>query len=352
MIEVDGSLMEGGGQLLRMATAYSAILGEPIHVTRIREKRGQSGLKPQHLTTLRAVAALCGAEVKGLVAGSRDVEFTPGRVRGGSYEFDIGTAGSVSLLLQCVAPVAAYADTQVKLRLVGGTAVRWSPTTPIVENVVWAALRSMGFQGRLKAIREGYHPRGGGVVETEIEPIPGFGPLNGERSAINTVRGLSTCGRLPRTVAERQAKAAERLLRDAGIRTEIQVKIPDPGDDSLSPGSAISLWGVGEGFVGSDSLGERGKPAERVGDEAAGRIIRELLARAYVDLHTADNLILPCSLASGTSVFTTSAITLHTLTAAELARRIAGVKVEVDGHEGKPGRVTIEGRGIRNTSPL
>ena len=350
MIEVDGSIMEGGGQLLRMATTYSAILGEPIRVQNIRAKRNRPGLKPQHLTTLQAVAKLCNAETKGLEVGSGEIEFHPTRVRGGSYDFDIGTAGSCSLLLQCAAPVAAYADGPVSLRIKGGTAVRWSPPMQIVQRVVWEGLRRMGFSGEVRIFREGYHPKGGGVIEAKIKPVKGFNSISGETAEVKSINGLSTCGGLPRNVAERQAEAALRVLKEAGFEAHIGVVTPGKGSEPYSPGSVISLWVEGGALIGDDALGERGKPAEIVGSEAAQRLIAQIKTGAYVDMHTADNLILPCSLASGTSVFTVSRLTLHTLTAAVIAHKFTGAKIEIDGLEGKPGKVKVEGRAIPNSN--
>jgi RNA 3'-phosphate cyclase len=348
VIEIDGSLMEGGGQLLRMATTYSAILGESIRIVDIRANRNQPGLKPQHLSTLKAVAELCAAETKGLEIGSREVEFHPGRIRGGGFEFDIGTAGSCSLLLQCVAPVAAYSDGPVKIRVKGGTAVRWSPPMPIVRHVVWAGLRMMGFSGAVRILRDGYYPKGGGLVEARISPIRGFKSIVCEKPEVKGVRGLSTCGGLPRHIAERQAEAALKVLRDEGFEARIDVATPGKAASPLSPGSVICLWVEGGALIGDDGLGERGKTAERVGEEAAQRLVSQIRTGAYVDLHTADNLILPCSLAAGTSSFTVSRITLHTLTAVEIAKQITGVKIIVEGSEGKQGRITVEGRGVTN----
>ncbi|MCX6649326.1 MAG: RNA 3'-terminal phosphate cyclase [Candidatus Bathyarchaeota archaeon] len=348
MIEVDGSLMEGGGQLLRMATTYSAILGEPVRITKIRANRNQPGLKPQHFTTLKAVAELCSAETKGLEVGSGEIEFRPGRIRGGVFDFDIGTAGSCSLLLQCAAPVAAYADEPVKITVKGGTAVRWSPPMSIVQNVVWAGLRGLGFSGVVKILRDGYYPKGGGLVEARISPIGGFKSMVCEKSVVRGIRGLSTCGGLPRHIAERQAEAALKVLREEGFEARIDVATPGKALSPYSPGSQICLWVEGDAFIGDDGLGERGKTAERVGAEAAQRLIDQIRTGAYVDLHTADNLVLPCSLSSGTSSFTVSRLTLHTLTAVEVAKSITGAKIIVEGSEGKPGRIVVEGRGFTN----
>ncbi len=352
MMEVDGSIMEGGGQLLRMATTYSAILGEPVKVTNIRATRRQQGIKPQHLTTLKAVAELCYAQTKGLEIGSREIEFYPGSIHSGSFQFDIGTAGSIGLLLQSVAPVAAYAEGAVHLKIIGGTSVKWSPPIPIVQHVVWKALKAMGFHGDLKVRRDGYHPKGGGIVEATVKPVKELFPITGERSQITRIHGLSTCGRLSRHVAERQAETALRTLNDAGYETKVDVATPGKGSEPLSAGSAICLWTENGAYIGADGLGERGKPAESVGLEAASKLLSHLSTGAYVDLHTADNLILPCSLATGTSRFTVSSITLHTLTAVEVARRIARAKIDVKGSIDQPGMITVEGIGIINHHSL
>jgi RNA 3'-phosphate cyclase len=348
MIEVDGSLMEGGGQLLRMATTYSAILGRPVRIVNVRANRKQPGLKPQHLVTLKAVAELCAATTKGLELGSCEVEFHPGRLKGGSFNFDIGTAGSCSLLLQCAVPVAAYADETIKIRVKGGTAVRWSPPMPLVQHVVWAGLSKMGFIGEVRVLRDGYYPKGGGLVEAKIAPIRGFNPIHGEKAEVKRIRGISTCGVLPRHVAERQAVAAINVLREEGFEAEIDVATPGKASEPISPGSLICLWAEGDALIGDDGLGERGKTAEKVGAEAAHRIVTQIKTGAYVDQHTADNLILPCSLATGTSTFTISRLTMHTLTAVELAKRIIGASIMIEGSEGKYGRITIEGRGVIN----
>jgi len=226
MIDVDGSMMEGGGQLLRMAITYSAVMGVTVRVRNIRTGRRPPGLKPQHLTTLRAVAHICDAETRGLSLGSKEVEFHPRPPRGGSYDIDIGTAGSIGLLLQCVAPVAAFADSPIRLRVVGGTAVRWSPPVLMLDRVVWDALRQMGFEGELTVHREGFYPKGGGVVETTIGPVDRLRPLVAESpERVKSVRGISLCGRLPRHVAERQARAAEAVLGEAGYRVDVEPRI-------------------------------------------------------------------------------------------------------------------------------
>jgi len=349
LIVVDGSMMEGGGQVLRMAVTYSAVMGVPVTVKKIRAGRRPPGLKPQHLTTLKAVAEICRAETKGLKIDSTEIEFRPGPPRGGDYKFDIGTAGSIGLLLQCVAPIAAYSDSHVRLRIKGGTAVRWSPPVRMVDKVVWEAFRQTGFRGVLHVRRDGFYPRGGGIVEVAIEPVEGLRPLIAEsRGDIRIVRGFSLCGRLPRHVAERQGRSAGAVLEGAGYKSDISIDVPK--DQPFSPGSVIGLWAESQPrvFIGANSLGERGKPAERVGAEAAKSLLTQLGSGAAVDMHTGDNLVLWCSLAGGESVYTTSRLTMHTRTAIELAKIFTDARFDVDGEPDKFSRIRCKGVGLSN----
>ena len=348
MIDIDGSMMEGGGQILRTAVAYSTLLGEPVRVRKIRTGRSQPGLKPQHMKTLEAASKISGAEVKGLAPRSKEITYKPGRPHGGSYIFDIGTAGSISLLLQCLAPITAFADSPVKLRLIGGTDVQWSPPVAILDHVIWEAYRKMGFQGNLQVQRHGFYPKGGGVVEAEFQPVKKLSGLHVTRQGQVHVEGISMCGRLPRHVAERQAKSAGKVLSDAGYVSDIEVAELRGRKSTFSPGSSISLWTrQGNGlFIGGSALGVRGKPAERVGSDAAKQIIRELDSRCCVDGYTTDNLILWASIAEGVTRFTTSVVSQHTLTAIKLAEIFTDSKILVS--EGGYGCsvISIEGVGL------
>ena len=346
MITVDGSMMEGGGQLLRMATAYSAILGEPFTIHNVRAGRSRPGLRPQHLTTLRAAAELTGAKVNGAELGSTEITYKPRKIKGGNYRFDIGTAGSVTLLLQCLAPIAAYADRRVEIRVTGGTAVKWSPPTPFLENVVWRAFEHMGVNCSLEVTRHGFYPKGGGDATAYVEPVETLKPFTPRHESIDVIHGVSLCGRLPRHVAERQGSSAAETLEMSGFRSRISVNHLDGDYAPFSPGSLVCLW-TDRMFLGSDSLGEPRKPAEKVGREAAASLIEQIETGATVDLHTTDHLILPCSLARGESRFITSRLTLHTLTAVELAKVFTDAEFSVQGGMGKPATITCVGAGHR-----
>src|SRR5207245_8328423 len=191
MIEVDGGRGEGGGQLLRMALALSALTDTPVRVARIRAGRPTPGLAAQHVTAINAVAALCEAEVTGVSVGASSIEFRPGKLAAGRFSFDVGTAGSITLVLQALLPVAAAAPGAVRVRLLGGTDVRWSPPIDYFNRVFLPLLRRLGAHADVEVLRRGYYPRGGGIVEAVIERTRLWSALRGsERAEVERVRGI------------------------------------------------------------------------------------------------------------------------------------------------------------------
>jgi RNA 3'-terminal phosphate cyclase (ATP) len=345
MIEVDGSFGEGGGQLLRYSIALAALIGSPLRVYNIRAKRDPPGLRPQHLTALRFIAELVSGEVEGLRVGSTEIVFRPREraPRPGEYSVDIGTAGSVTLVLQAALPVLLYSPGKVSLRITGGTSVRWSPPYRYFERVLLALISRFGAQVTARLVREGFYPEGGGIVNVETLPSYPLHPINVSKpSRPEAVNGVSYVGNLPCHIAERQQDSARRVLESAGVKVgKIDVVCNQP---AIGKGTGIVLWTrMGDGIIGSDSLGEKGKPAEEVGREAAEKLLKVVEKGSPVDPHAGDNLVIYMSLAQGESSILVSEMTSHTETALELCRQILGINYT---RQETPNGVLIRVKGI------
>ncbi len=348
MIEVDGSFGEGGGQIIRTAVALSAITGEPVEIRNIRANRPNPGLQAQHLNAVKAVAAMTDAETEGLKLRSTRLKFVPQSRKALRTEIDIGTAGSITLLLQCIIPVALFADGETKLRIIGGTDVKWSPPIDFYRFVFAKALAEMGCEVQISLLKRGYYPKGGGVVDVSVKPVRklnGFVRLEeeseeGETAGEVLVRGISHCRGLPSHVASRQASSAEKKLRERGYNAAIEVDAGEPaaGEEAEgvgkkrgvrareTVGSGITLW---HNYKSGSALGEPRKPAESVGEEAASLILSELESASTVDVHLADQLIPYIALAEGHSAFKVREITGHLRTNIYIVRQFLDAEIAI-----------------------
>ena len=339
MITIDGSYGEGGGQMLRTALSLSAILNQPFRMINIRLKRKKPGLKPQHVTAVRAAQAVSGAEVTGDQPGAMTLSFVPHGIHGGNFDFDIGTAGSMTLVLQTVLPILLLSGKRSFVSLTGGSHLPFSPPFDFMQEVFRPTLGRLGCNFRLSLERHGFYPRGGGRMRAEIMPTAGLRPLNLlQRGKLLQITGCSAVSNLPETIAERQRTAVLEALKAEGAPTQIrEIKI-----SALSPGTFVFLRAEAEHAVaGFTALGERGKPAEVVGREAADEANAYLRSNAVVDPHLADQLVLYLSLCKERSAFTTSRVTQHLLTNLWLVEQFRRFEWTVEGDEGDAGRVII-----------
>ena len=332
MIKIDGTYGEGGGQIIRTAIALAAITGEEVEIENIRANRPNPGLSAQHLHAVKAVEKLSGGRTEGLELRSTRLKFAPGALNGFEGEIDIGTAGSITLLLQCLIPVAVFADSETKVRIRGGTDVKWSPPMDFYTEVFLKAIREMGCDVHLDLKRRGYYPKGDGLVEAKITPshqLKGIVLVESERTGEEVVKGIShSCG-LPAHVAERQAKAAESVLNAAGYDSAIKIEIENGG--GRTTGCGITLW---KGYKSGSALGERGKRAERVGEEAARNIIKELESASTVDVYLADQLIPYIALANGKSEIRVREMTKHLETNMYVTKKFLDVEFEIEKKSG------------------
>jgi RNA 3'-terminal phosphate cyclase (ATP) len=342
MIEIDGSLGEGGGQVLRSATSLSCITGKPFHIFNIRRGRSKPGLMRQHLVAVQAAARICDAELSGVGLGSTQLSFRPRRVSAGDYVFDIGSAGSTPLVLQTLIPPLLLAGAPSRLTLSGGTHVPFSPSWHYLAEVFAPALLRLGARIELSLDACGYYPKGGGKVRCRIFPCAGFSALNlRHRGDLLQVSGISAVTNLPRSIAERQAAAAQELLRSSlGSGVPMTLSREDAG--GIGQGTFIFLKSHYEhSLCGFTALGALGKPAELVSQEAAQELLSHHETGMPVDPHLADQLVLYLALANASSTLETSRVTGHLETNLQVTALFVELDFRIIGQPGAPGSVII-----------
>jgi RNA 3'-terminal phosphate cyclase (ATP) len=338
-LTLDGAHGEGGGQIVRTALALAVTLRRAVTLTNIRARRPRPGLQPQHLTVVRALAAIGDAEVTGDALGSTALSFAPRAIRPGDYRFDVGaergSAGAVSLLCQALVLPLALARAPSRLTLIGGTHVPWSPPVHYLTEVFLSALRQIGIEATLDLRRWGWYPAGGGEIHVAVTPARELTGFVCEAPAAGpAISGLSAVSRLPRSIAERQQKQAEARLAAAGVACEIAL---EEDATALGPGTLLLL--SLRGRAGFSALGRRGLPAERVADQAVDELLDYLASGAAVDAHLADQLVPFLALASSPSSFTCPALSLHLKTVAWTVGQFLPAGIEFG--EGPPARVAI-----------
>jgi len=343
ILRIDGSYGEGGGQILRTALALSCVFGREIEIDNIRKARKKPGLQPQHLTALKAAAAICNARVEGAGLSSTAIRFSPGPVAGGDYAFDVaekkGSAGSTSLVLQTIMLPLCFAERPSTVTLSGGTHAPWSPSFHYLRQVFSNALTRAGASVDLSIEKWGWYPIGGGRVFARIDPMSAFS-LNAiiVRGKLKGVSGISAVSNLPQDIAVRQRSRALNALRQRGVDAAIElVSAPSPGK-----GTFVFLLAEFDNITaGFEALGAPGKRAEAVADEACCLLFEYLDATGALDPHLADQIIPYCALSESASEFTTSRVTRHLLTNIWVVQRFTAADISVEGREGEEGRIRV-----------
>ncbi len=351
MVVIDGAHGEGGGQILRTALTLAVLTGRPTRIENVRARRGRPGLRPQHVTGVRAVAAICDAELHGDELGSQTVTLLPGgTIQPDEYVFDVaeaaegGSAGSVGLILQTILLPLAMADGDSRVELHGGTHVAWAPSVSYLQHVFLPTLARMGIDADVALEQWGFYPVGGGSIQVRIEGRPrSLHPVMlTDRGALNRIWGIAAVTNLPSHIPQRMANRARNVLAERGLGAKVEPRRLR----GAGPGAGIFLFaGYEQAVAGFTAYGRKGLPAEHVAEAACEDLVAHHQSGAPIDPYLADQLVLPMALGAGESRLVTSEVTRHLLTNVWVVRQFLDCFLSVEGGAGGPGTLVVEGVG-------
>ncbi|XP_054459017.1 RNA 3'-terminal phosphate cyclase [Anoplopoma fimbria] len=357
-VELDGNVMEGGGQILRVSAALSCITGSAIKISKVRAGRSTPGLRPQHMCSLQLVSDLCSGDLQGVSIGSTDISLNPGKIQSGNHTADIQTAGSVCLLLQAALPCALFADASSQLCLKGGTNTEMAPQIDYTIKVFKPMVERFGVHFDCDVRLRGYYPKGGGEVMVTVNPVKELQPIvMTERGNITKIYGRAfVAGVLPYKLAKDMSVAAVRTIRRE-IK-ELYINIPAVQEKEKAFGNGNGIIIIAESSTGcvfaGSALGKKGVYVDKIGIEAAEMLLRNIRHNGCVDEFLQDQLIIFMALAKGTSRIRTGEVTLHTKTAIHIAEQLTQAKFtitkcedELSSNEGYI--IECEGSGAANT---
>ena len=327
-ILIDGSHGEGGGQVLRTSLALAALLQRTLEIHNIRANRKKPGLRPQHLTAVKALAQITGADVSGDYENSPSLRFAPRNITGGNYRFNIGTAGSITLLCAAILPPLLFAATRSKVVLEGGTHVPFSPVFHYMHEIFLPFLRRMGGEVDASLATWGWYPRGGGACTIQVTPCRGLQSMHiPHRGRLDNLHLLLGLAGLPLHIIDREKGHVRERLRKSGYEIDERFE-PAP---STGQGNVLFLKGsYEESLAGFSVIGKKGKPAEKVAEELCRHWLRFDRGNASVDKHLADQILLYMALAEGHSFVITEKVTSHVLTNIEIIEKFLPVHFKVD----------------------
>lgn len=334
----------GSGTLLRYAAAICTLLGEPLHLFAIRAKRDKPGLRPQHLLALRACAVFCSGKLEGDEVSSQEIYYWPGRtLKGGNYRWDIGTAGSATMLAFTMLSPAIFSNSNCSLSVTGGLFQDFAPSAYHMQKVLLPTVRKMGIEAQLEVVRPGYVPKGQGLLQVTVSPVSA--PLKSltmvEAGAVAKIQGISLASHLDKQkVSERMADRCRKLLSRIHHAAHIE-SLQDAS--AVQPGAALLVWAETETgcLLGADQAGKPGRRSESIADFVSTSLVKDLKSGATVDRHLADQLILFAALAQGQTAYLIPKMTDHIASNLWLVNKIVGAKGQVEGN-----RLTIEGIGF------
>lgn len=350
MIDIDGSLKSGSGTIVRYCLSLASILGKNLHIRNIRAKRKKPGLRPQHLKIVEACCRLTNGLVKKAALGSSEIIYAPGdKIRGGSFNWDIGTAGSTTMMALCLLPLGCFADKESSYTITGGLFQDFAPNAFHMKYVLMKFLQRFSIQADMGIIKPGYVPTGGGIIRIKVKPIvEKIRPLRlTKQGRLTSIKGIAISSHLEgRKVSMRMANECNQVLAGAGYKADIETIYDETASQR---GAALCIYALTDTgcILGSDMAGKIGRTSEKIGGTVARNLLEDIKSGATVDRFTADQLILYAALADGESKYIIPCMSGHIDSNLWLVEKILGAETSMKGN-----CLQIKGIGLRKSIAL